>query len=301
VLDTLIDYVSRLWDWAKREPKQAALVLSCLAFLDAAVLDRWGLRGRTVDIQGRSISGVWIVGVFYGKKPLINLPLPPHPKPRQDTCMDVKITKSGPFGFFSFDELTFNRPVAEKHVYLIAFKEGWLDRTGSTSIASSLFSISPMNSIVLTPGPGKRRTALVNSATLTAALSPHELTFSEEFFSTTTVIDLSLSQHCGSAGIPVAAFAMQRALQIAETFDERVRARATCRGAKSDISRMIRDKEAAKRLWPFDCKNLAFAKSPSKETLAMERELRKQERHANESLAPGGSPAHSTETDKPVH
>jgi hypothetical protein len=302
VLDILMTRVSRLWQWIKSNPKQAALVVLCIIILDTALLDRWGLRGRVTDAKGRSISGVWIVAVFHGKKPLINIPLPPHPTPRRDTCMDIRITRSGPFGYFSFDELTFNRPLAQKYAYLLAFKPGWLDESGSTSIASSLFSVSPMHSIVLTRGPGARRSALVNPARLIAALPPHELTFSEEFSSTTAVIHGTLFRDCGSAGIPVAAAAMQHALNLAETFDERRRAQSSCLGAESDIRRMTHDKEATKRLWPFDCRNLPFAKPPSEEALAMERELRNQLPHSREKPTPSESSTTTTiKTNNRLH
>ena len=290
-----------MWIWVKSEPKRAALVLLFLALLDAAVLDRWGLRGRVADAKGGSISGVWIAAVFYGDEPLINIPLPPHPKPRREACMGISITKSGPLGYFAFDELALNRFLAKKHAYLVALKPGWLNHSGSTSIASSLFSVSPMESIVLAPGPGRRLSALVNQPRFVAGLPQYELTSSEEFFSATSVIDLSLSHGCGSAGIPVAAAAMQHALNIAETFDERRRAQSSCLGAESDIKRMNHDNAATKELWPFDCRHLTFAKSPSKEALAMERELREQQPHSQENLAPSSPSTRSTETNSPVH
>lgn len=301
MLDILINRVSRLWQWTKNNPKQAALVVMCIIILDTALLDRWGLRGRVVDANGRSISDAWIVAVFHGKGPLINIPLPPHPRPRSDTCMDIRITKSGPFGYFSFDELTFNRPLAEKHAYLIAFKPGWIDHTGSTPIASSLFAVSPLYSITLTRGPGDRRSALINPSHLVAALSSHELTFSEEFSSAEGVMMESLSQSCGTGGVPVAVLAMKHILQTAETFDERERAGASCLSAERNISEMTQSEKATRKLWPFDCKNLAFAKPPSKEALAMERALREQNPHSHEKLPTPSPSTPSTETNNPVH
>lgn len=247
------------------------LVVGLAIFLGAAMdwvaFDRWQISGSVVDAaNGQPLSSAWVLATFDGETPLLNLPIPPHPNARTSTCMGSQSTKTDVRGRFRFDHLTSNRPLANKRVHLSVFRPGWISTSRDTHIRSSLFLPSAeTEALALRRGPGEARPGQSWPENIRARLPPDEFTHTEEFFATLRV--LAQAQFlCGSGGDQVLLAAMEHALSIAKSFDERFRARARCHRAAE-----IQHERGTS--WPFDCSNLKFKHQPSREVLALEEEF----------------------------
>lgn len=254
--------------WAKVSPALAiALVVISLAVTDVIVLDRWGVKGTVSDaVTGNLIEDAWVLAQFGGEEPLINIPHGPDPLYRTGKCMGGRLVKTDHLGRFRFDSLAFNRPLANKSAHLVVFKPGWLTGTEDSEIASSLWTLSPQVRFELKRGPGERlQVTKPGPGFPTEKLPLYERTRSAELFSTTHLIVKAMSV-CDPVGLPMASAAMERALEIAKTYDERERTHAACLYAKSAAV-------GAKREWPFDCEHLPFKKPVSAEVLAVEAEV----------------------------
>ncbi len=249
-------------------PKRTVvLTVLVLLLVDWVVFDRWGINGSVADAtNGALIEGAWVFAVFNGEEPLINIPYGPDPRYRMDKCMGTRVTRTDSLGRFRFDAFTFNRPLAQKSAHIIVFKPGWIASTESSSIASSLWALSPKVRISMTRGPGERQSVRqYRPDDAQARLPTSEHSFSSELSGAARVVVRAMSR-CGYQGLPMARAAMEHALDITTTFDERERIRASCRYAANAAMRFGRS-------WPFDCENLPFKKSVSSEVLAVEAEV----------------------------
>ncbi len=254
--------------WVERYKRLAGvLVVLVLLLLDWVVLDRWGIKGSVSDAtNGHLVADAWIFAVFNGEEPLINIPYGPDPPYRMNKCMGTRVTRTDRLGRFRFDAFTFNRPLAEKSAHIIVFKPGWISSAESSEIATSLWVPSPRARLSLKRGPGERQSMTRRGPGFPWERLPlQERTRSDELFGTqTTVVDVM--SRCGHQGLPMARAAMEHALDIAETFDERERTRASCLYAMDAATKFGRS-------WPFDCENLPFKKPVSAEVLAVEAEV----------------------------
>jgi hypothetical protein len=264
-----------------RRKRAIALVLILFAAIDWAALDRWQTSGMVVDAsKGQQLSGAWILAKFNGKKPLIRLPIPPHPMHRTGECMGLHATRTDARGHFAYSEVTYNRALAEKSAYLTVFKPGWIARSASFPLRTSILAWAPGSARVeLQPGPGKRRDT---SATWTeetrSRLGSIEFTYSEELFSTLSVVSRATWWSCDAESTEVLVSAMNHALNISATLDERARSRSMCLLAAHKL-------EAEGLSWPFDCRNLQFNHQPSSEVLAIERELEAKRTISSEGIS----------------
>jgi hypothetical protein len=187
--------------------------------------------------------------------------------------MGTRITRTDTGGRFLFDELTFNRPRANKSAYILIFKPGWVATARSTPISSTLFLPSQMTlTQSLSRGPGRQQRKTIGwPEDLVATLGPSEFTRSDEVFETLTIAG---HRFCEPIGTEASVAAMKHALFIAKTFTERERVRATCALA-AEHARLA----ASGSAWPFDCNNLFFKHQPTDQVLAAEAEIEAQHNH----------------------
>lgn len=232
---------------------------------DWIILDRWQVHGWVNDSDSRTpLADAWVIADFSGEAPLLTLSFTPHPKHRTNACMGTQVTRTNMQGRFRFDELAFNRPLANKHAYILIFKPGWIASARSTSIRSSLFLPPPQPYVQsLRRGPGTQQTRPVSVQTeALSTLAASEFTRSDELLATLMIAGQRL---CDPTRTEVSAAALSHALSIAKTFDERERVRATC-GLAAEQSQTA----GLATSWSFDCNNLPFRHQPSDEVLATE-------------------------------
>lgn len=273
---------ARIVEKIKRHPKGSLLlVLLCLFFfVDWVLVDLWQIRGRVVDeASGNGIPNSWILANFRGEKPLFRLPIPPHPSHRTGACMGAQVTRTNDLGEFSIKRLSVNRALANKDVSIFALKPGWVSNRSYSAISSSLLGWPPSVSIQLEQPRRRRSHASSTDIGSALALPAHQQTYSNEL--TSTLILLS-EYACGRDGFELYIHAMNHALSIAQTFNERERVMAWCRYSERQTAHYnLRRVEKLRwflhsepeYVWPFDCENLPFKHQPSAEVLAVEAEL----------------------------
>lgn len=250
------------------------------AALDWVVLDRWQFSGEVrAASNGAAIDNALVLADFRGEKPLVRLPIPPHPQHRTSACMGTAIARTDARGRFLFDELHLNRPLANKTVHITVFKPGWHGYQETFQVRSSLFA-TPVRAEIAVARATDTKTAVRSNlvASLDSLLSAEEKLLSDELRSTLTVI----SSTCDYEGFHVAENAFEHALRIASTYSERARVRGACLYVQSSVERMkaAKQKRGWQRVrasdtykWRFDCDQLPFAKPPSPQTAAVEAEL----------------------------
>ena len=234
--------------------------------------------GRVVDAQtGRPISGALVLARFRGERPLVNLPVGPHPAHRTGACMGSAIAQTGATGLFVVDEFVLNRALAGRSVFLLVMKPGWVATRASARTGGSLVSFPSFTKFSMREGPGARRdTRSHTPGSPELSLLPHELTSSEELFE---VLQIASLEPCDDAGLRFSVIAMEYALEVASTFDERWRTRSACGLARASIAKInggsLRRDSGFGRFkkelsWPFNCEELHFKHSPSPEVLSVE-------------------------------
>jgi hypothetical protein len=264
--------------WFKpfRRPVLAAVCVFLL--VDCLLVDRLQVVGHVVDKStGKAIADAWVVVEFYGEKPLINLPIPPHPNNRTTACMGSRLAKTNRFGWFLFDEITINRQLANKSASILVFKPHWLTEAQSTDVSTSLLALPSIARLNLGIGPGEKKVRTRRDQNSDGALLPtSEYMRSEELFDTLSIV---MYDACSLPGFELSVVAMRHGVEIAETYDERDRTRSACISARNSIAKANESRAEAKHwfrrfepdyVWPFDCDNLPFKKPPSPEVLAVE-------------------------------
>lgn len=275
---------SRLATWAKNKPVLVgSIVVLTIYLVDLGVVDRWQVGGVIQAANTHDgIAGAWVVADFRGDELLLNSPFQPHPKHPTSKCMGTRLAVTDQYGRFRFNLLTLNRPLTHKRAKLLVFKPGWISHADSSPIKSSLFALDGGVPIALTRGPGASRSTRSFMDQSAAALQPAEKQRSDELFKTLRALS-QIKLMCEYQP-EVAVAAMTHALNIAQTFDERERARSACRGVTRRLA-SLEDKHE----WPFDCDNLAFKHEPSAAALALEAELEAKRRRWRELHPEDGS------------
>jgi hypothetical protein len=262
-----------------------------LALADFVLLDRWQVEGRVLDERGAPAAGAHVLVRFVGQKPLINLPVPPHPNHRHGVCIGSREVVTDKKGRFRVDVVTLNRAVANKSANIEVLAHDQIRSVTGAEMHSSLFAWAPNAKITLSPPIEARiagRVFLVPH--LTHRLGEHEWTYSREVADLAAVIS---RYPCGRDDLPeVSRYAMERALSIAQTFSERNLVAVACRGARKWLK--TRQAHAGERWWnwgrvedswPFDCENLDFKQKPSDAALEVERILRESRQQRQRSQA----------------
>lgn len=251
--------------------KRLLVVAAVIILADVALLDRWQLRGRVVDADtGRGIADGWVIADFVGSKPLVNLPIPPHPNHRTETCMGQRIIKTDASGRFYINYFTTNRALAAKGATWRTFRGGYISDSSGSVIRSSLLALPPKSTKLLSKaGSGDRFIAQGTEYLIARRLPALELSASRELLGS---LHFASALGCGSSYTAPHIDAVHYAISIAQTFNERMRVRATCREIRDQIA--IADRGQP---WPFDCDNLPFKYEPSPEVLAVEAEIKAME------------------------
>lgn len=261
-----------------------ALAFIAIGSVDWIAIDRWQTKGTVRDSEsGEPLPDTWILATFSGEAPLINLPIPPHPNHRRSECMGTQAVRTDENGQFRFNHLTYNRSLANKWARIVVFKPGWIAASADAPMRSSLFARTPIGpNLSLTLGSGQSRSATAWPPNVRARLPSIEFSYSEELFATLRVV-AQARFICGSAGDDVLIAAMDHAISIAKSFDERFRTRGRCHRAAVILGR----RDSA---WPFDCDNLGFKHQPSALVLAVETDLRAQRKTRQKADVTGGTP-----------
>ncbi len=272
------------------------IVVVALGFLiiDLALLDRWQVAGRVTDADtGESISGAWVLADFSGERPLINLPIPPHPSHRTTTCMGSKTVRTGVFGLFVFDELELNRPLANKSAFITVFKPGWISQSDDAVLSSGILTWPGLIHVRLERGPGERTDPRSRSAgDPSFSLPAKERMSSRELLQTLHVV---AGPVCSTADLALAALAMQHAVDIAETYDERERVRSSCLAVELQVKSLKQSKRggfdwyqlfSSDFSWGFHCDELHFAHQPQPNVLAVEDRVRQSGSQPGLSIGP---------------
>ena len=270
--ESLAIAVNRIRIWHARHWRALAITVGTLLLIDWVVVDRLQVVGRVIDRDTRAgIADAWISVTYFGEKPLVNLPVPPHPNSRTTACIGSRIAQTNRWGWFYFDEIAANRPLANKSFRIHAFKGDWIAASAGGDLQSSVFLWPHFKTIVLQHDSGAQIDGPASLVTL--ELPRHEYARSEEVFSTLRVVT---SNPCGRAGLELSEVAMVHALEIAITYGDRDWSRASCLSAKKHAGDLKTARvELLRRIepdyvWPFDCDNLPFKKQPSPEVLAVE-------------------------------
>lgn len=246
-------------------------IISLLLTIDWLAIDRWQVRGTVIDAETKKgISNAWIVATFSGERPLLNIPIPPHPEHRRGECMGTLTTQTDSNGRFSISHLTFNRALANKSASFVAFKEGWIPVSVDAPLRSSLISPPPaVQETLLARGPGVDLTVIAYTSEISNRLPAYEFSSSQELRET---IFFASYRRCNEPRNEAHIAALSHSISIARTLDERDRTRAGCRGLKK-----LLEAEEPDTVFPFDCENLPFKHEPSPEVLAVEAEIKARE------------------------
>lgn len=280
---------TRAHAWIRRHPRLAGglSVLALLLTIEWGILDRWQLTAQVKDsTTGNNIPGAWILFDLLGEKPLVRLPIPPHPRHRTRECIATRAIRTDVGGRFKFSELMLNRALANKSAHIIVFKPGLLTSTKGIKLSASLLASSPFVMFNLAADDGRRRETNIYPASYPAGRLPLvERTYGQELFSAEGFL-LDAASAC-TVDVEVLSAAMQHILQIAETFDERERARAACGYVEKRLASNHRA-PISPAAWPFQCDNLPFKKEPTAEVVAVEAQLTAKRRAWRQNNSAGG-------------
>ncbi len=261
--------------------RSASLFVLLFFLIDWTLIDKWVVHGHLVDAEtGAPIPGAWVMADFRGEEPLVVFPAPTHPPSRTEACMGTRAVRTDQLGAFRISVFTWNRPLADKSVYVMGFTPGRLVLVEDVAIGTSILSEGPKIRMAMGSGPGETRFTTVNREGDPALRLPQsERGYSDELFSTLRVL---AHQACEPQfALQMKEVAMKHAIGIAKTFDERERVRRWCRTVRFD-SNLEAKRASTVFQWPFDCENLPFKHQPSPEVLAVEAELEAKRKAAAE-------------------